>query len=284
MIYDFDLTNDFVFRHIFGDERNADILLAFINAVLKSKNIEPVRSVYPMNPHIDTKEIAQKEGILDVRAVDNNGNQYDIEIQVRPHTGYIKRTLYYLARMYGGQLKRGMEFHALKPCIGISILDYNLFPQSTLYHHLFLLKSVDEKDFELTRDIALHYLELPKLNKPAHNDTHMLGKWLYLLQNIKDTEDSMVQKITNEFPELDRVKKEYSTMMTDEQLRAEALAHEMWVMDQMAYTRDARNEGIEEGITHTKNELAKKMKAKGLSPHDISEITGLSLAEIENID
>lgn len=120
MKFDFDLTNDFVFRHIFGDERNADILLSFINAVLTSKKIEPVVSVTSVNPNLDTHEIAQREAILDVRALDSHGRQYDIEIQVRPHTWYIKRTLYYLSRMYGGQLKKGTDFDQLKACIGIS--------------------------------------------------------------------------------------------------------------------------------------------------------------------
>jgi predicted transposase/invertase (TIGR01784 family) len=110
-----------------------------VNAVFASKGLEPVSKIEAVNPNLDAHQIARKEGILDVRAIDSQGRHYDIEIQVRPQPSYIKRSLYYVARMYGEQLTRGEEYSLLAPCIGINILDYVLFRDSPLFHQLYTL-------------------------------------------------------------------------------------------------------------------------------------------------
>lgn len=110
------------------------------------------------------------------------------------------------------------------------------------------------------------------------NNTSLLEKWLYLLQNIKDPEDIMVQN----------TKQEYSTMMTDEQLQAEALAHEIWLMDQSMYRKDARKEGLAEGRAEglaqglaegrekARQEIIARLKTKGFSDQEIAELTELN--------
>ena len=46
----------------------------------------------------------------------------------------------------------------------------------------------------------------------------------------------------------------------------------------------AKEEGLDEGIAENKKETAKKMLEKGISIQDISEITGLSLSEIQALN
>ena len=58
------------------------------------------------------------------------------------------------------------------------------------------------------------------------------------------------------------------------------------IQNQIAYAekvgrREGREEGREEGILNEKTENARKMKSKGYPLQDISEITGLSIDEIE---
>jgi predicted transposase/invertase (TIGR01784 family) len=276
MLYDFDLTNDFLFRHIFGDKRNSAILLSFVNAVFESKGCALLSKIEAVNPNLDAHQIARKEGILDVRAIDSQGRHYDIEIQVRPQSAYIKRSLYYVARMYGEQLTRGEDYGILKPCIGINILDYVLFRDSPLFHQLFTLQSVDEPGVELTRDITLHYLELPKLDIPDNSHSSLLEKWLYLLKKVNNPEDTMIKEMRTEIPELDRVAQEYAHLMTDEQIKIEALSHEMWLHDQTSYRNDARAEGLAEGI----RAVARKFKEQGLDIEQICAATGLTTEEV----
>lgn len=114
----------------------------------------------------------------------------------------------------------------------------------------------------------------------------------------------MVNDITSSTPELERAKEAYTALMTDEQKRMEALAHEMWVRDQIAYRREAEErgfsigmekgmkqgieQGIEKGITQgieqgrkqAQHELAEKLKASGMTTSQIMELTGLSQADL----
>ena len=314
-MYNLTLTNDFIFRNILGAEQNSDLLLSLINAIFESKGIKPVTGIHPVTPQLPVHEVAQREGVLDIRAIDSEKRQYDVELQVRSHLFFINRSIYYVARMYGGQLKRSTNFTRLKPCIGICILDFVLFPEDPGFHHLYSLRKSESPYGELSQDMTLHYLELPKVLKHvktmAKDQTvslNMLEKWLYLIKRITFPEDAMIKKITESTPVLDRTVKEYKQFMTSEQKRNEALAHEIWLLDQGQYKWDAqqagraeglaeglaegRKEGIAKGITKGMKkgitegkkaanfENAKKMKQKGFDPKTIREITGISLAEI----
>jgi len=90
----------------------------------------------------------------------------------------------------------------------------------------------------------------------------------------------MVQKIISTTPELEKVQQEYDLFLTDEQLRWEALSHEMWLHDQASYRKEARDEGKAEGFTESTHDMARKMRAKGFELPVIMELTGLTEAEI----
>ena len=84
-------------------------------------------------------------------------------------------------------------------------------------------------------------------------------------------------------------------MNNDKALRAESFSHEMFLRDQNAQFKTAREEGIEEGLTKGKAEgkaegieerniaIAKKLFERGQTKEFISSITGLSLDELNNI-
>ena len=80
-------------------------------------------------------------------------------------------------------------------------------------------------------------------------------------------------------------------MNNDKVLRAESFSHEMFLRDQKAQFKSAREEGLEEGlvkgkaegIQENKKEIAKKLFQSGQTKEFISSITGLSLEELNNI-
>ncbi|WP_304681901.1 Rpn family recombination-promoting nuclease/putative transposase, partial [uncultured Clostridium sp.] len=60
---------DFVFKRIFGNERNPKILISFLNAVIKPK--DPIKSVQIMNTDIEKESIEDKFSRLDIKAKTN---------------------------------------------------------------------------------------------------------------------------------------------------------------------------------------------------------------------
>lgn len=72
--------NDFIFKKVFGEKGNEDILISFINAVLKRTKKEKIVELEIIDNKQLTKElILDKTGIIDVRAKTSNGENIDIE-------------------------------------------------------------------------------------------------------------------------------------------------------------------------------------------------------------
>ncbi len=76
----------------------------------------------------------------------------------------------------------GQDYANLKPAIGISLMNFNLFEDSSRIHEIFTFKNVfNHKD--LSDSMILHFIDLTKFDteKPAERRT-ALEKWLYVLR------------------------------------------------------------------------------------------------------
>ena len=98
--------NDFIFKKIFGEKGNEDILISFINAILKRTNKEPIIEIEIIDNKQLTKEVINdKTGIIDVRARTAKGENVDIEVQLNDQGNMDKRTLFYWGKMYLENIK-----------------------------------------------------------------------------------------------------------------------------------------------------------------------------------
>jgi predicted transposase/invertase (TIGR01784 family) len=172
--------NDYVFKRIFGDERNKHLLVELLDAVLD----ETVEDVTILNPEFHKESVDERFGILDVKARTSMGTYIDIELQINPTEAYDKRILYYWAKLYSEQLKKGRGYHTLEKTIAISLVDYTVFKDQHL-HHKFVLADV-QKDVQYTDLIEFHFLELRKLDtftKEALESGNMMAleEWLYFI-------------------------------------------------------------------------------------------------------
>lgn len=115
--------NDFIFKKIFGEKGNEDILISFINAVLKRTNKEPILEIEIIDNKQLTKEVINdKTGIIDVRARTAKGENVDIEVQLTDQGNMDKRTLFYWGKMYLENIKQGEDYTSLEKVITIKIL------------------------------------------------------------------------------------------------------------------------------------------------------------------
>ena len=118
-----DPKNDYVFKRLFAE--TPELLVALINAV-RSHN-PPVAQVQILNPRIDPEELEGKFIVLDILAEDVDGAQFNIEMQVQGHRAWGARSVYYLASLLAQQLKAGKSYEALRPVVGIHLLDFDYF-------------------------------------------------------------------------------------------------------------------------------------------------------------
>lgn len=176
------------------------------------------------------------------------GQLFNVEVQLRAGVDdYKKRTLFYIAKFYCEQLQKGQSYSSLKRTVSISILDFNLFPNTEELHSKFVMWD-RQQDFALCDDLELHYLELKKFspNKPEQLRTRF-EKWLYLLK-FADLYD------TNELPTI-LAEEEGMTMAIDSMRKAYArdeireliFAQEKAERDEISRLEYAKIQGREEG-------------------------------------
>ena len=82
--------------------------------------------------------------IVDIKAKDEKGTAYQIEIQLSVFSYLPERILYTWSDIYQSQLTSGEKFSELHPVISIWLLTENLFPKSPAFHHH--LQMLDEEN------------------------------------------------------------------------------------------------------------------------------------------
>ncbi len=170
------VTNDVIFRALFGNPAHKEVLLALINAVLGDSGSELIRSIEIVSPYNLPEVYKAKESICDIKAISESGKIIDIEMQMLRKADYIDRSIYYCAHNLSSQLERGKSYGELHQVICISILDFELFPDDEEPHHT--AQMVDRITGKpLSEKMAIHFLELQKAEKYA-NITAELAAWV----------------------------------------------------------------------------------------------------------
>lgn len=189
MILGINPTVDYAFKHMLGRESTRPILMNVLDSVLQPAPGHGIREIELLNPFNPKEALDDKLSILDIKARDQSGRQFNVEMQMLAFRYYEKRILYYCARLHQQQLREGQDYLELKPTISISFLDHVLFPQATDYHlHFRLLEG--SHHFPFTEDMEFHILELTKFVKSAAELSSGLDIWLYFLRHAEkmDTE------------------------------------------------------------------------------------------------
>lgn len=181
---------DFVFKRIFGNENQPNVLISFLNAVLTP--VDPIRSVKLQDTTIEKKYIEDKYSRLDVRATTNKGEHINIEIQLDNKYNMVKRSLYYWSKLYESQLESGNDYQKLSRTICINLLDFNLL-QHDKFHSVYRLKDCETHE-ELTDIIELHFIELKKM-KDIHRIEDVKSKLEAWLLFINQPDSDLVQEL-----------------------------------------------------------------------------------------
>jgi predicted transposase/invertase (TIGR01784 family) len=156
---------DQAFKRILGDEDNALLLVDLLEAVLGFPTGRLVTGVALLNPFVPGDQVEGKIPILDVRARDDPGRQFLLEMQQVIPPAFADRLLYYWAGAHAEQLSRGDRYELLQPTYSICFLNEALITDA-LYRHRFRPWD-DEHGVLLFKGLEIHLLELSKFEVPA---------------------------------------------------------------------------------------------------------------------
>lgn len=274
-----DPRNDFIFKKIFGNENNKDVLLAFLNSTFLEAGEPPLTEIILLNPYTDKNAPQDKQSILDIKAKTTEGQLVNIEMQLFNPYFMEKRTLFYWSNMYFHQLQKGRSYSELKKCVTINILNYNCLPNDR-YHNVFHLRE-DHTLIPLIEDIEVHVMELPKLPQQPLLKAGSLSNWLLFLKGVSPDQEEV---LTMNEPLLKKAMETLELLSQDEQTRIEYEARLKYLFDETSRLEGARAEGIAkgiaEGIAEGKQEVARNLLAAGVDIAVIFKASGLSEAEI----
>jgi predicted transposase/invertase (TIGR01784 family) len=110
---------DFVFKKLFGTEENKDLLINLLNSIISEA--DQVKDLVIRNPYNAQNFKNEKLTILDIKAQDNQGKWFNVEMQIVDQDYYAQRALYYWSRLYTEQLAAGINYDCLKKTIGIKV-------------------------------------------------------------------------------------------------------------------------------------------------------------------
>ena len=275
------VTNDYVFKRIFGKKGNEDITRSFIEAVT-SEYYEDIN--LEDTPILERDLLENKMGILDVKVVANEINDIDIEMQVTKSEHIAERILWYWAKMYASSIKKGEGYSSTKRAICIMIADFKVerLKEIENYHTKWNIREEEKRDIILTDKLEIHIIELAKLKDKDSKEK--LKEWCKFIKAPESVEEATMKEIKRAKEELDKISQ-------DKKERRLAELREKAIMDEMAIRDSGYNEGkkygIEEGLKNGKKirsiEIAKEMLKENIDLSLVSKITGLSINELKDI-
>jgi len=263
---------DFGFKRIFANPKHTNITIAFINSILNLEN--PIVEIEFQNLENPAENYELRGVIYDILCKDNLGRQFIVELQRAKQEFFIDRSLFYVCRYLNSQLKKGKtdipkERFKLLPIYFIGILDFELFNDKDFIRKVNLR---DEKCNKIDETLNFTFVEIPKFN--IENPQNDMEKMLYFLKNGRNIQKRIFRD--SPFDDIFDLA-EYYQLNEDEQRFYDT------VLNQELAKIDAIETAFEDGKKERDLEIAKGMLKKALDKNLISELTGLSISEIEQI-
>jgi len=280
---------DFGFKKLFGTEMNKDILMDFLNELLKKDQGKIIDLNYLPLEQLG-RSIDTRKAIFDIYCENKKGEKFIVELQKAPQNYFKDRSIYYSTFPIQQQAQKGKWDFKLEAVYTIGILDF-VFAEDQddqeVFHHE--VKLVDQSTQKVFYDkLTYIYLEMPKFKKTEQElETHF-DKWLYVLRNLEDLTkrpEKLQEKIFAKLFEQAEIAN-YSEQEYTEYEHSLKVYRDLNNVIETAESKGEKRgkaEGRAEGKAEGKLEIARAMLLKGLEIDFIAEITQLSKEEIEKL-
>ena len=268
---------DFGFKRLFGEEPNKDLLLDFLNELLKNQQGRIVDLTYLKTEQLGKTELDRK-AIFDLYCENEKGEKFIVEMQKSKQNFFKDRSVYYATFPIQEQASKSDWNYELKAVYTIGILDFVFDSDKNepeKYRYDVKLQDI-VTNLTFYDKLTFIYFEMPKFNKSIEQLETRFDKWLYVLKNLHKL-DRLPEKLKEEIFEKVFEVAEISKFTPEEYISYE---------DSLKYYRDMKNSletAFDEGIEKNKLETVKNSIEIGLDNKTISKITGLSVDEIESL-
>jgi len=207
-------------------------------------------------------------------------------MQVKDLRNIDKRSTYYMSRILSDELKRSEDYIQVKNTIVINLLNFEFYQRNS-YRSIAHMKFEKTKENEFvemgykreeeiaTKDLEMHFIEIPKFIKKNPEADTKLEQWLWLIVGRGEK----LEMAKKENKEIKKAMEIIDEMSMDEKEWELYESRRLAIMDYNTGINESKEEGIKEG----KIEVAKELFKLGLNIDDIQKVTKLTKDEIQNL-
>ena len=270
------LSNDLVFKNVVKNVVNRDFLAKIINLVTGIDYDYLFKNMIVIDADIPDKSVFVHHNEQDV--VVTIDNKY-INVEMSNDKAKNKRKNEITSHKYASSMYvKGSDYSESYIFYQIAIENYNIFKNSDLVIEVGL---TDLKNGEIeTDEFRKFHVNLKNIPDKCYNELSERERYfkLFLIDDIEELEkismgDDIMKKVVETVKSLSSdpiFMSELEKQQLDEYCSAMAIV-------------DAKKEGKQEGKKEEKIEIARNMLAKNSDVQFISECTGLSIDEINNL-
>ncbi len=311
------LTNDFAFKIFFKSEENRLLLNALLNDFLPLPPGAKIIETQVFDPELLPEDASKKRGILDLKAkfvqTLPSGRHYhetvNVEMQTTSQDYLPERLAFYASKLYCGQLKKGESFRKLGRVYSLAFTTFNMlqFEQSESYYHHCDIRDRQAPWATFTQALNFIVVELGKFKRPLEHLLDSREGWCYLLKESGRIGKCQSEALASRGEVMSKAVKGLWNLSQDEVMREIMEAEENQRRDQLTReefawergeqsghkkgVREGMKRGMEKGVEKGRKEgveqglatVVLKMLQNGLSPEEIKQNTGLSLAKIREL-
>jgi len=273
-------SNDGIFKKVFGDEKNRDILEKLLEDTLKRK----IKVKELLMQDVPKESIEEKDKTLDVLVL-SDGEKINIELNIGTYDGLYNRNACYIFSKYVGSVKPGESYKNMDNFIQINLTS-GLSKREPVISKYELIDIKTEKKF--IKNLEIYEFNLDRIKEVCYNE----GKEEYKILATLMCDKEELHDICKGDKVLEKLESEVVRMNEDDQIRENLLAIENAKRVHATLMQNAEEEGFSKGhssglaegtkigIEQEKIEIAKNMLNKNTDINFILEVTGLKKEEI----
>ena len=241
----FSLTVDFAFKSLFAP--NPDLLMSLINSFPSFQGANRIKNLKVLNPEIPKELSNEKFSILDMKAENEKGEKFLIEMQAFPQSSFTKRALYYWAKIYSRSLRKSQGYEELQKVYSINFVKHSIWKNNIEYLSTFHILEKDRK-IALTEDLEIHIVELDKFFKSLENLETELEAWIYLLKESSNLRGKAMKSLEKRSPSIKKAISELKNISRSSRSRELYEARRKAELDYNSGMMGAYRKGLQEGI------------------------------------
>ncbi len=283
---------DFGFKKLFGSEPNKDLLLDFLNELIKEHG--HIRDLTYLKAEQLGLSAYERRAVFDLYCESETGEKFIVEMQKAKQKYFKDRSVFYSTFPIREQAQQGEWDFQLNAVYTVGILDF-VFDEDRdcpdyFHHHVQLMETRRKQVF--FDKLTYIYLEMPKFTKTEEElETHF-DKWLYVIKNLPILQDRPKRIQERVFDRLF----EAAEIARFDPIEREAYEESIKVYRDLKNVMDtAWEEGYEEGLAKAREEVRKKgrlegmqdmarlMKDSGEPISKIADYTGLTIEQIRDL-